>query len=38
MMLGAFDKSFFTKPFSIDATDELSDSDKAFIAKLYPRQ
>jgi hypothetical protein len=38
MMLGAFDKSFFTRPFAIELNDELSESDKAFIAKLYPRQ
>ena len=38
MMLGAFDKSFFTRPFAIEQNDELSESDKAFIAKLYPRQ
>ena len=37
MMLGSFDESYFTRPFTITQNAELSASDKAFIAKLYPR-
>jgi hypothetical protein len=37
MMLGAFDQSYFTRPFTITQNNELSASDKAFIARLYPQ-
>jgi energy-coupling factor transporter ATP-binding protein EcfA2 len=36
MMLGAFSGVFFTRPFEIVDNSVLSESDKAFIRKLYP--
>ena len=36
MMLGAFSRVFFTRPFEIVDNSVLSESDKAFIRKLYP--
>jgi hypothetical protein len=36
MMLGAFSRDFFTRPFEIKSNSVLSESDKEFIRKLYP--